>query len=97
MVSAQAVVNQISDNWPGIVYILLMLGFSVCFLRERREESRLHLQMSERLLQVISGRLDRLEQLVKQSPAQSVAEEHFDRRADQVGRRVSPSSPSALL
>ena len=67
MPSVQDVVNEVADNWPAFVYILLMLGFSICFLRERRRETRVLREMGERMQEGIRLRFDRLEQLVRES------------------------------
>jgi hypothetical protein len=61
----QSVVSEVADNWPAFVYIALSLGFSVCFLRERRAEIRILKQMGVGLHERISARFDRLEYMVE--------------------------------
>jgi len=67
VLSFQDVFDEIVDNWPAFVYILLTLSFSICFLRERRRETRLLREMGERLNEGIRARFDRLECLLQQS------------------------------
>jgi hypothetical protein len=59
----ESVVTELADNWPAFVYIALTIGFSVCFLRERRAEIRL----LKRLGAGIHERIDRLEHMVAHS------------------------------
>jgi hypothetical protein len=59
----ESVVNEVADNWPAFVYIGLTIGFSVCFLRERRAE----IQLLKRLGTGIHERIDRLEHMVAHS------------------------------
>jgi hypothetical protein len=63
----QYVVSEVADNWPAFVYIALTLGFSVCFLRERRAEIRILKEMGQGLQEGIRTRFDRLEYMVGQS------------------------------
>lgn len=57
----QAVIAEIADNWPGIVYISLMIGFSICFFRQRRAE----VEALRKAASGIEGRIERLERLLK--------------------------------
>jgi hypothetical protein len=59
----ESVVSEVADNWPAFVYIALTIGFSVCFLRERRAEIRL----LKRLGAGLHERIDRLEYMVAHS------------------------------
>ena len=61
------VVSEVADNWPAFVYIALTLGFSICFLRERRSEIRILKEMGAGLHEGICNRFDRLERLVEDS------------------------------
>jgi hypothetical protein len=57
----QGFIAEIYDNWPAFVYIGMTIGFSICFLRERRAET-------EALRQIGAGlheRIDRVERLIK--------------------------------
>lgn len=56
--------GEIADNWPAFIYILMMVGFSVLFFRERLTEARDIRQMGERLQESILARFDRLERAV---------------------------------
>jgi hypothetical protein len=67
MVSIQDVVSELADNWPAFVYIALMLGFSVVFLRERRGEVRVLKEMGAALEERMRIRFDHLEYLVEHS------------------------------
>src|ERR1700735_1717661 len=49
MVTVQDVVSELADNWPAFVYIVLMLGFSILFLRERRAEAKVLKELSRAL------------------------------------------------
>jgi hypothetical protein len=60
---AESVVNEVADNWPAFVYIALTIGFSVCFLCERRAE----IQLLKRLGAGLHERIDRLEHMVAHS------------------------------
>jgi hypothetical protein len=53
----QSVAREVGDNWPAFVYIALTVGFSICFLRERRAEMRL----LKLLATGLHERIDRLE------------------------------------
>jgi len=63
----QYAITEIADNWPAFVYILMTIGFSFFFFRERRAEARLLRQMGEGIHENIRSRFDRLEFLVRNS------------------------------
>lgn len=71
--SFQNIFDEIADNWPAFVYILLTLGFSICFLRERRRETRLLRDMGERMNEGIRVRFDRMERLLQEQASTSAA------------------------
>lgn len=71
--SFQDIFDEIADNWPAFVYILLTLGFSICFLRERRRETRLLRDMGERMNEGIRVRFDRMERLLQEQASASGA------------------------
>jgi len=62
----QEVTTELSDNWPAFLYIAMTVGFSVCFLRERRAETRVLKQIGEGLLESVQARFDRLEGMIQQ-------------------------------
>lgn len=61
---SQAILAEIADNWPAFVYIGLTIGFSVCFLKERRAETRALKLIAERLELTVYQRFDRLERVI---------------------------------
>jgi hypothetical protein len=62
----QDVTTEISDNWPAFLYIAMTVGFSVCFLRERRAETRVLKQIGEGLQDSVRARFDRLEGMIQE-------------------------------
>jgi hypothetical protein len=65
--TVQDLTAEIADNWPAFLYILMSLGFSFFFFRQRRAETQLVRQIGEGIQEEIRTRLDRLELLVQQS------------------------------
>jgi hypothetical protein len=59
----ESAMSEVADNWPAFVYIALTIGFSVCFLRERRAE----VQLLKRLGAGLHERIDRLEYMLAHS------------------------------
>jgi hypothetical protein len=59
----QSVAREVGDNWPAFIYIALTIGFSICFLRERRAEIRL----LKLLATGLHERIDRLERTLARS------------------------------
>lgn len=57
-------ISEISDNWPAFLYILIATGFSICFLRERRAETRALRRIGDGLQESINARFDRLERII---------------------------------
>lgn len=60
----QAAISEIADNWPAFVYILVTTGFSLAFLRERRQETRILKSTAESLQLTIDKRFSKLENLL---------------------------------
>jgi len=86
----QDIVAEVSDNWPAFSYLLLMTGFSIRFLCERRAETRLLKQVSEELRETICLRLDRLEYLIRYADS----EEPIKRNSGRTGRFATVSRRS---
>ncbi len=63
---------ELSDNWPAFLYIAMTVGFSVCFLRERRAETRLLKQIGEGLQDSVRARFDRLEGMIEKIAAKEL-------------------------
>jgi hypothetical protein len=59
--------SELTDNWPAFLYIATTTAFSICFLRERRAETRILKELGAGLQESIRRRFDRLEQLVNAS------------------------------
>ena len=53
--------GEIYENWPAFVYIALTIGFSICFLRERRAETQALREIGANL----HDRLGRMEQALR--------------------------------
>ena len=68
----QDVTTEISDNWPAFLYIAMTVGFSVCFLRERRAETRILKQIGEGLQDSVRARFDRLEGMIEKIAAKDL-------------------------
>jgi len=68
----QDVTTEISDNWPAFLYIAMTVGFSVCFLRERRAETRVLKQIGEGLQDSVRARFDRLEGMIEKLAAREL-------------------------
>jgi len=65
--------SEVADNWPAFVYMALTIGFSVCFLRERRAEIRLLKHLGAGLHE----RIGRLEYMVANSRNVSTPPEQY--------------------
>ena len=63
----RAITSEVADNWPAFLYIAIASGFSICFLRERRAETRILKKMGAGLEECVRLRFDRLEYLVQHS------------------------------
>jgi hypothetical protein len=53
--------SEVAENWPAFVYMGLTIVFSLCFLRERRTETRMVKEIADVLNDRIRARFDRLE------------------------------------
>lgn len=78
----QDLVSTVTDNWPAFLYIAMATGFSVCFLRERRAETRILKQMGAGLEECIRARFDRLEYLVQNANTRAAVVEGAENRRD---------------
>jgi hypothetical protein len=56
----QGLLSELADNWPAFVYIALTVGFSICFLRERRAEVQALRQIGAEL----NGRIEKVERIL---------------------------------
>jgi hypothetical protein len=66
----QEAANELADNWPAFVYILLTIVFSFLFLRQRRAEARIVKEIGDQVQEAIRTRFDHLERvLVRQGRA----------------------------
>jgi hypothetical protein len=68
----QDICSELSDNWPAFLYIAMTVGFSVCFLRERRAETRVLKQIGEGLQESVRARFDRLERMIEELAAKEL-------------------------
>src|SRR5271154_7089091 len=69
------ITSELADNWPAFLYIATTTGFSVCFLRERRSETRHLRRLGKDLQETISTRFDSLEHLIQDSGKASLVPE----------------------
>jgi hypothetical protein len=60
----QDVLGELADNWLAFLYIVMTCVFSIYFLRERRLETRLLKEASDRLQKQINARFDRFEAML---------------------------------
>jgi hypothetical protein len=77
--------TELSDNWPAFLYIAMTVGFSVCFLRERRAETRVLKQIGEGLHESVKARFDRLEGMIEKMAAKELRGTDPLRDRDQAG------------
>jgi len=63
----QDIAAEIFENWPAFVYIVMTIGFSIMFLRERRKETKAVKCIGDSLQKQINNRFERLELLVQKS------------------------------
>lgn len=61
----QNVKSELADNWPAFLYIFATTLFSICFLRERRAETRLMQEIGADLQRSVRIRFDHLERLIQ--------------------------------
>ena len=61
----ESAMNELADNWPAFVYIVMTIVFSFLFLRQRRAETRLVKEIAEQLQQSIGTRFDHLERILR--------------------------------
>ena len=57
--------EELADNWPAFLYIFTMVGFSLRFLHERREETKTLRRIADELQHSYHERCDRLEALIR--------------------------------
>jgi hypothetical protein len=60
--ATESVLREVYENWPAFVYIGLTIGFSICFLRERRSETQALREMGA----AMHYRIDRIERILNQ-------------------------------
>ncbi len=60
-----AILEEVAVDWPLFLYLALTSCFSICFLRDRRTESRALKQMNEQLEYRLTNRFRRLEYLIE--------------------------------
>jgi hypothetical protein len=63
----QDVTQELADNWPAFMFIATSTVFSICFLRERRAETRLVQKIAKELQQDFDTRFDRIEAIIMSS------------------------------